>query len=361
MGFECGFCGFDVWKMIIKRTMKIEMPQIKRCKLEQPDDDDALTIKPKKRRIGGNPSTDTRGNIEEDSIVAGSSCTGISYCVSEVESNSKGQRKRKNPKSDGSRPTLLPSSRGRHRALPSRFNDSIIDSWTMEDSKADGSESNLDDMGAAVDEKERIGTGRQKSVSLRPEKRHKDDTFRLSCSNLYGFGKKAGEGKIGYAGFRESESKKYSCSHSSLSYDDLNRPVETNDGTAFNSKGREKAGKDKTEKRKDFYRPEEFVLGDIVWAKSGKRYPAWPAIVIDPMFEAPEAVLSSCVADAICVMFFGYSKNGKQRVLYLSHFFSNGVLPFFVSAYKFSLFKNLNRTVMNRIMLGSSKGCYFRF
>ncbi|CBI40526.3 unnamed protein product, partial [Vitis vinifera] len=264
--------------MIIKRTMKIEMPQIKRCKLEQPGDDVASLIKPKKRRIDGNGPADTPGNVEEDSIVAGSLCTEISYCASEVESNSKGKRKGRNPKAEGSRPPLLPSSRGRHRALPSRFNDSIIDSWTKEDSKADDMESNLDDFEVVVYEKERIG-------------------------------------EAGYVGFRESESKKYSCSHSSLSslHDGLNPLVEASDYPGFNSKGREKAGKDKTEKRKDFYRPEEFVLGDIVWAKSGKRYPAWPAIVIDPVFEAPEAVLSSCVADAICVMFFGYSKNGKQR------------------------------------------------
>ena len=47
------------------------------------------------------------------------------------------------------------------------------------------------------------------------------------------------------------------------------------------------------------------MLGDIVLG-------IWPEIVIDPMFEAPEAVLSSCVADAIVSCFFGYSKNGKQ-------------------------------------------------
>ncbi|KAJ9681210.1 hypothetical protein PVL29_020200 [Vitis rotundifolia] len=301
--------------MIIKRTMKIEMPQIKRCKLEQPGDDVASLIKPKKRRIDGNGPADTPGNVEEDSIVAGSLCTEISYCASEVESNSKGKRKGRNPKAEGSRPPLLPSSRGRHRALPSRFNDSIIDSWTKEDSKADDMESNLDDFEVVVYEKERIGTGRQKTGALRLEKQHKEEIFGLPSSNLYGLCEKAEEGEAGYVGFRESESKKYSCSHSSLSslHDDLNPPVEASDYPGFNSKGREKAGKDKTEKRKDFYRPEEFVLGDIVWAKSGKRYPAWPAIVIDPVFEAPEAVLSSCVADAICVMFFGYSKNGKQR------------------------------------------------
>ncbi|MCI29659.1 histone-lysine N-methyltransferase ATX3-like, partial [Trifolium medium] len=45
----------------------------------------------------------------------------------------------------------------------------------------------------------------------------------------------------------------------------------------------------------------------------GKRYPAWPAVVIDPMSQAPYSVLNCFVPDALCVMFYGYSKNGTQR------------------------------------------------
>ncbi|KAL1313282.1 hypothetical protein AAHE18_16G101400 [Arachis hypogaea] len=66
-------------------------------------------------------------------------------------------------------------------------------------------------------------------------------------------------------------------------------------------------------KRKDVYKLDEFVLGDIVWAKCGKSYPPWPALVIDPLLQAPKSVLSRCIPGAICVMFFGYSKSGKQR------------------------------------------------
>ena len=42
--FECGFGHFDVLKMIMKRTMKTEMLQIKRCKLKQFDEDDTIGI-----------------------------------------------------------------------------------------------------------------------------------------------------------------------------------------------------------------------------------------------------------------------------------------------------------------------------
>ncbi|CAM6115249.1 unnamed protein product [Calypogeia fissa] len=60
---------------------------------------------------------------------------------------------------------------------------------------------------------------------------------------------------------------------------------------------------------------EEFDLGDIVWAKSGKRNdPVWPAKVVDPIKEAPEAVRALCVPGRLCVMFFGPSlAKGRER------------------------------------------------
>ena len=76
------------------------------------------------------------------------------------------------------------------------------------------------------------------------------------------------------------------------------------------------------------------MLGDIVLG-------IWPEIVIDQMFEAPEAVLSSCVADAIVSCFFGYSKYGKQRVLPLSFHFSQFIImasSFFISISTYNIF-----------------------
>uniref|UniRef100_A0A0D9UYC6 Histone-lysine N-methyltransferase n=1 Tax=Leersia perrieri TaxID=77586 RepID=A0A0D9UYC6_9ORYZ len=74
-----------------------------------------------------------------------------------------------------------------------------------------------------------------------------------------------------------------------------------------------KPKRDGGEKREDFYWPEDFVLGDVVWAKAGKKSPAWPAVVIDPLLHAPEVVLNSCIPGAQCVMFFGYSSGGHGR------------------------------------------------
>ncbi|KAK9672388.1 hypothetical protein RND81_12G097400 [Saponaria officinalis] len=85
------------------------------------------------------------------------------------------------------------------------------------------------------------------------------------------------------------------------------------DRSNLSEKGVGRLSRAKTKQKKAVYGPQDFALGDIVWAKSGKRFPAWPAIVIDPMLQAPEAVLSSCIPGSICVMYFGSSKNGKQR------------------------------------------------
>ncbi|KVH89024.1 Post-SET domain-containing protein [Cynara cardunculus var. scolymus] len=81
------------------------------------------------------------------------------------------------------------------------------------------------------------------------------------------------------------------------------------------SKKQKVVEKMKNEKKKGFYGLQDFLTGDIVWAKCSNRFPAWPAIVIDPLHEAPNSVLRACVPDTLCVMFYGYSKRG-QRVLF---------------------------------------------
>ncbi|XP_073022237.1 histone-lysine N-methyltransferase ATX3-like isoform X1 [Primulina eburnea] len=81
----------------------------------------------------------------------------------------------------------------------------------------------------------------------------------------------------------------------------------------------------KVDKKADFYEPGDFVMGDIVWAKCGKNFPAWPAIVIDPLWQAPEGVLRACVPGTLCVMFYGYSRTGRRDYAWVK---SGMVFPF---------------------------------
>ncbi|KAI0524193.1 hypothetical protein KFK09_003557 [Dendrobium nobile] len=109
--------------------------------------------------------------------------------------------------------------------------------------------------------------------------------------------------------------KKYSASRSTLtSLSESFLGVE--DPASFYSDAVSKEpnlGREIVERRKDYFFPGDFSLGDVVWAKSGKKYPAWPAVVINPMQQAPAMVLNSCIPGALCVMFFGFSGNGQER------------------------------------------------
>ncbi|GFP91907.1 histone-lysine n-methyltransferase atx4 [Phtheirospermum japonicum] len=62
----------------------------------------------------------------------------------------------------------------------------------------------------------------------------------------------------------------------------------------------------------DFYKSCDFVIGDVVWAKYGNCFATWPAIVIDPMYDAPLSVPRKSVPGNLCVMFYGHSKSVRD-------------------------------------------------
>lgn len=246
----------DCNNMIVKRTMKAEAPNLKRCKI-----DGTGNAIQKKRRVNGLYSLGVPGDSECFSSGSGSWSSEGSYWGGggEVQSNSNSFMFNRKMVKEVCRPPLLRSSRGRLQKLPSRFNDSVLE--------ADGDSSFEDnDKSYVEDGRGGIGVSVEKSDSV-------------CCSSSVG--RRTGV-------MAESNT-------SGISFE----------GVDQNSNG---------EKRNDVFKLEDFSLGDIVWAKCGKRYPAWPAVVIDPALEAPESVLSCCIPGALCVMFFGYSKNGTQRV-----------------------------------------------
>ncbi|KAH0874295.1 hypothetical protein HID58_071657 [Brassica napus] len=157
------------------------------------------------------------------------------------------------------------SSRGRVRVAPSRFNDSVVDAWGNRRHKVEKKESGRDDEVRVV--------------------------------------KKLKGGQGGEKGSSELFPRKDNGDSSEVDFDDLGDEFFAESGKP----------KDSAVMRKGVYRPEDFAVGDLVWAKCGKRFPAWPGKVIDPDSQAPDSVLKHCVPGSLCVMFFGYSKNGAQR------------------------------------------------
>lgn len=182
-------------------------------------------------------------------------------------------------------PPIMRTSRGRTLVRPSRFSDSVS---MKEKSMVKRLEPELD---VGVEPPECRKPRFINSVEADTLRLIREEECYRACRNF-------------------SVRRKYSTSRSALheTFSGLEEqliPLIPEDPASFNSK----RGSD--DRRKDSFVQENFGLGDVVWAKSGKKYPIWPAIVINPMQQAPAMVLHSCIPGAFCVMFFGYS--GKKR------------------------------------------------
>ncbi|XP_020233637.1 histone-lysine N-methyltransferase ATX5 isoform X1 [Cajanus cajan] len=241
--------------MIIKRNLKSEMPSLKRRRLGHAgsEDNECAAAERKKRRK-------TNGHCYPLNLLAGvipaSFCgllgASVKASAAALSANDGGGKKK------ASRPALVRTSRGRVQALPSRFNDSVIEDWRKE-SKV---ECELDEEFESVKKSRKGKSNKARGYSaLCEEVLHKNfDAASKGLGELWG-----------------------------------------NEGVL------------KEEKKEGLYGPEDFYAGDIVWAKAGWKEPFWPAIVIDPMCQAPELVLKSCIPDAACVMFLGYAGSENQR------------------------------------------------
>lgn len=160
---------------------------------------------------------------------------------------------------------LLKSSRGRVSVCPTRFNDSVISLWNKDNVDSNNnSNSNGND------------------ISLNKRK------FPFCDSELV--------------------SKKQIVEVDVLYVEDMG--FISNHSFDRNESMRTKTVK--IEKWDKVFRPQDFVIGDIVWAKCSHRFPAWPAIVINAHFEAPVSVQKAYVPNTACVMFYGYSKKGTR-------------------------------------------------
>uniref|UniRef100_A0A2C9VU10 Histone-lysine N-methyltransferase n=1 Tax=Manihot esculenta TaxID=3983 RepID=A0A2C9VU10_MANES len=293
--------------MIVKKTMKVGMANLRPCKMGEPcseyEEDYECVLIPKKRKTIGYDSYSIGIYSEVDDFSSGSSSWvgERSYWANEVQSNSK---RLKNRSMGRSQPPVSRTSRGRVQMLPSRFNDSIVNMRKNGQFRPDDTESSFED--EFLEDTEDFDLKR-----CRYSKREfVKDKFGFRSSNSYPFCGPEVNGEVGCAGFKGFEYKIGTAnnlrSHSSLI--DSEEYASSCGYASLENLRRGVVGK-----RKDVYKPEDFALGDLVWAKCGKRYPWWPAIVIDPILQAPEAVLSCCIPGALCVMFYGYSKNGTRR------------------------------------------------
>ncbi|KAI4384845.1 hypothetical protein MLD38_002945 [Melastoma candidum] len=339
--------------MIIKRNLKSQMPSLKRRKVletsstdgigRDDDEDDFLAAKKKNsvpadgRRSDGYYPVNLLGHVAvgvlpgvlNGSVEMASSVSWnaeVSALEGELESKSYNGDLRRvaNGKAvaaaENPRPPLARTSRGRVQVLPSKFNDSVLDNW-RKDSKSDASRNMLDDGSDNADDednddddyevvefKKGKSSGKvSKSLKSKATMQRKDD-FHLRCSRYDRPLEVMDKDCLKSSG---SDFRKYSSSRSTLT--SMHENLIEIDGFAVGEEV-DTEGDTELEKRKDgLFGPEDFYAGDIVWAKSGRNEPFLPAIVIDPMSQAPELVLQACISGAACVMFLGYSESEDVR------------------------------------------------
>lgn len=172
-------------------------------------------------------------------------------------------------------------SRGRVRALPARFRDSVMD----------------------LGKKKKSGGSRDRDGVNKGRKRMRSD----SLDNDGRFNKKSTESE---GSLQIHDDIRHDLSLS-LAKDDDEQGMACDDENKFVG---EKKMKNRKAMEKIFYRLENIQVGDVVWARYSKGALAWPALVIDPLKDAPKSVFRAWVLDKICVMFFGYSKKGARVI-----------------------------------------------
>lgn len=311
------------------------MPSLKRCKAEEPSFSDdgggeaAEESRRKRQRDGGGSfPLEVLGDLSGAGIpylpdglrhrvlgaaaAAPSWCTEVSFSgASEVVLEERQKGRDGSVKLAVTPAPVVRTSRGRSQALPSRFRNSVlIDPWKKEKSKSKASDSEFFFEGNLREDKKKNLNYKSAAISAAVT-----NSFTLLGAECY-------------RSCRNFSTTNCSTSRSTLtSLDDS--MVEAEDKYLQQTPNMEESVvrysisavaesnslRDTVERREDCYCPEDFVLGDIVWAKCGKKNPAWPAMVIDPLQQAPENVLNSCVPGALCVMFFGYSRNGRVNDL----------------------------------------------
>lgn len=275
--------------MIIKKNLKSEMPTRKRERLGNSEGDESrLTQKNKKKKFNGNYPL----NLLAGAIPA--SFTGLlgATVATTVASSDNGfslDNGKPGVKNAANRPPLVRTSRGRLQVLPSRFNDSVIVNWRKE--------------------------GRNNNNAAT------DTSFREFEFDEFGFRNCGGKGKNGNGNGTAAGGRNRPRGYSVLCEEVLHKNFGVAAGKELSlreifeeTKLNNEVLKKEEKKKEGLFGPEDFYAGDIVWAKAKKKEPFWPAIVIDPIYQAPELVLRSCIPDAACVMFLGYSGNENHRV-----------------------------------------------
>ncbi|XP_024541624.1 histone-lysine N-methyltransferase ATX3 [Selaginella moellendorffii] len=224
---------------------------------------------------------------EESSIQHGSCRTrrSVDADCSESSNISFSNETTGHPSKDEEVAPLIRSKRGRSQALPTRLRDSVLAPLKKRSTR--GSKREIEEKARPAEEAQQAGRKHDaNSVTSRSDGIHESPTL-TSVEVL----RRKAEVRFSPA---EVEVTSVISSQKLSTVTDAETISECDGKAAFITCGSHSL--------------EEFDIGDIVWAKSGKKKdPVWPAKVVDPIKEVPESVRRKCVPNRLCVMFYGES------------------------------------------------------
>ncbi|OEL28402.1 Histone-lysine N-methyltransferase ATX4 [Dichanthelium oligosanthes] len=215
------------------------------------------------------------------------------------------------------RPPVVRTSRGRTQVLPSRFNDSVlIDPWKKEKPVKPPAPVKTEQLVRKNGVLHGRGAIPDRSFAL---SELDDDDEEEAMVESY-------RARRNFGG-----SRKYLVSQSTLTsvHDEpyskyhrkevMLRHYYEEDEEEDEEDEEEEDEEYEEEKEEIFHCTEEFVYGDIVWAKLGKRQPMWPGVVVDPTQEAAAESMppQPYGVSVLCVMLFGWCTEFSDEKKYV--------------------------------------------
>uniref|UniRef100_A0A0E0JLW9 Histone-lysine N-methyltransferase n=1 Tax=Oryza punctata TaxID=4537 RepID=A0A0E0JLW9_ORYPU len=307
--------------MIFKRSQRSEILSLRRCNAGGgagvgEDEGDGGERRPKRRRGDEFFPVELLGDVPVAGIPY--AAFGFRWCEeAEVASTAAASRAAAAAAAAAaSRPPVVRTSRGRAQVLPSRFNDSVlIDPWKKDKPAKPPVPAKVVQLAPKSEVLYRKGAIADRSLTV--SELDEDD----------------------YGDYEEGHnfvaSRKYSMSLSTVT------SVHDEPYSYYHRKGLmkrqyEDEEEEETEEEEEEEEEEElsywrndFVYGDIVWARLGKRQPVWPGVVVDPAQPAAAQALPPQPRGGavLCVMLFGWAAEfgDEKKFIWVRQ---GGIFPF---------------------------------
>ncbi|GJN18195.1 hypothetical protein PR202_gb05332 [Eleusine coracana subsp. coracana] len=221
-----------------------------------------------------------------------------------------------------SRPPVVRTSRGRTQVLPSRFNDSVlIDPWKKEKPvKPPAIPVKLEQFerkNGMIHNKVAIF---DRSIALSEVDNDDEEEAmveRYRACRKFGGSRNYFTSQSTLTSVHDELYSNYHRKEVMLSryYDDDDDEEDEDDQEAED----DEEDQEQEEEQEFSHCGKEFLYGDVVWAKLGKRQPVWPGVLVDPTQQAaPEAMPPQPRRGAVlCVMLFGWHTEFSDEKKYV--------------------------------------------